>query len=441
MTVWEGPRGLSCALSASVPLREGRTDEPSHRQHDDVHDPDHRPASTTTRSTRDTQMAASRPSRMLAPPVTAVPVAGPDRLVVLTTGALVVTTGVLVVAGLLAAIGAPAPSSLGDPGPLTTTGLPLARYLQDILGTLVVGCALLPVLQPGAGPGGHPGEGRSHVSRRAHGLLAPFAGGWLAATAAVYVLVASDLSGRPVPEILTPEVQQLYLTLPQARAQLLVGLAAVVLAVAVTAGAGEDPWARRGLLAVATVGLLPPTFVGHAASAADHETAVASVSVHLVAGALWVGGLAVLAVLVLTDRRSPPRHAVALVRSYSTLALGCVVVVGASGVLSGALRIGPGELLTSAYGLLLLVKASGLAVLVGFGWWHRRRSISSMGGHHDTAAGDAGGASPDSSTPPVETTGRAAFVRLVVVELVVMAMTIAAAVVLARTPPPGLPGS
>ena len=370
--------------------------------------------------------------------------AGPDRLVALTAAVLVVTAGAVVVAVLLGAAG-PGPSGvLGDPGPLTTTGLPLARYLQDLLGTLVVGCALLPVLagdgRGGAGPqtgtgsiDGSTDHGTDHstdhstdgttdaVARRAHRLLAPAAAAWAVVTGAVYVLTASDLSGRPVPRILTAEVQGLFVTLPQARAQLLVVLAAVVLLVASLARAGQGPWVARGLLLVAAAGLLPPGFVGHSAAAADHETAVASVSVHLVAGAMWVGGLLVLALLVLSDRRVPVSGALPLVRSFSTLALGCVVVVGASGVLNGALRVGPGDLLTSAYGLLLLAKTAGLAGLVGLGWWHRRHSMSAM-----------------ESTPE---RGRAAFVRLVVVELAVMALTVAAAVALARTPPPGLPGA
>jgi putative copper resistance protein D len=174
----------------------------------------------------------------------------------------------------------------------------------------------------------------------------------------------------------------------------------------------------RGLLVVATAGLLPPAFVGHSAAAADHETAVASVSVHMVAAALWVGGLAVLAVLVLADRRVCAEAAMPTVAAFSTLALGCVLVVAASGVLNAALRVGPGDLLGSTYGLLLLAKTAGLVVLVALGWWHRRRSIAAM-------ANDG---------------GRAAFVRLVVVELAVMALVVAVAVVLARTPPPGVPG-
>ncbi len=341
---------------------------------------------------------------------------GPDRLVALTTTVLLVMSGAALVAGLLAAT-VPAPVALGDPGPLTTTGLPLARYLQDVLGALVVGCTLLPVL-----------HADGDLARRARALLAPTAAAWAVVTALVYVLTASDLAGRGVPRVLTLSVQQQFLSVPQAQAQALVLVCAVVLLVASRARVGRNPWVRRGLLVVATAGLLPPAFAGHSAAAADHGTAVASLAVHLVAASMWVGGLAVLAVLVLSDRRVGAGTALPLVRSYSSLALPCVVAVGASGVLNAALRVDPADVLTSPYGRLLLAKAGAVLALAAVGWWHRRRSITELAG----ASSHGGG--------PWSELARATFVRLVVVELAVMALTVAAAVVLARTPPPGPTG-
>jgi putative copper export protein len=338
-------------------------------------------------------------------------VPGPDPVATATAAALVCVAGAVMVVGLLTLTGADEPGTLADPGPATTVGLPLARYLQDLLGVLVVGAALLVALASG--------PAATRLRARGRRLLGPLAGGWAAVTVVVYLLTASDLSGRTVPLILTPQVQNAFLSLPQARAQLLVLLAAGVLAVAARVLADAPPLAQRAMLAVATLGLLPPAFVGHSAAAEDHELAVASVSVHLVAGALWVGGLAVLAAAVLVDRRVRAEDALPVVRSFSTLALVCVVAVGSSGVLNGSLRISvPEQLLTTPYGLVLVGKAVALAVLVGFGWWHRARSIDAM------------------AVAP----GRSAFVRLVVAELVVMVLTVAAAVVLARTPPPGVPG-
>lgn len=342
--------------------------------------------------------------------------AGADRLAAATGALLLAVAGAVVVLGLVAATGAGTPGAVADPGPATTIGLPLARYLQALLGVLVVGWALVAVLAPEA----------PAVGRRALRALAPTAGALGAATAVVYLLRSSDLSGRPLPLVLSPQVQLAFVGLPQARAELLVLLAAVVLAAASRLPPAGRPLGAVGLLVLATAALLPPGFVGHSAAAADHETAVASVSVHLVAGALWVGGLAVLAVLVLADGRVPPAAALPVVRSFSTLALACVLVVGVSGVLNAALRVRPEDLLTSTYGLLLLAKTVALLVLVGLGWWHRRRSVAALE--------RAGGAGTSAAA------GRAAFVRLVVVELVVMALTVAAAVVLSRTPPPGLSG-
>lgn len=333
---------------------------------------------------------------------------GPDVTTVLTVGLLLLVTGAVVVIGLLALTGAGA-TTLADPGPATTTGLPVARYLQDLLGVAVVGCALVAAIA--SGPAG------DDLRARARRLLGPAAAGWAAVTLLVYLLTASDLSGRPLPLVLTAQVQGAFLSLPQARAQLLVVLGAVVLAVASRLAVAGGPAVSRVLLVLAAGALVPPAFVGHSASAEDHELAVASVSVHLVAGALWVGGLAVLAVLVLADRRVPVDRALPTLTSFSTLALCSVVVIGVSGLLNGSLRVGSvQDLLGTAYGLLLVAKAALLAVLVGFGWWHRRRSMAAMSGER----------------------GRAAFLRLVVVELLVMVLTVAAAVVLSRTAPPGL---
>ncbi|WP_380165228.1 copper resistance D family protein [Jannaschia sp. R86511] len=349
----------------------------------------------------------SRPDRSAGPAPAGARGTGPEPAALLTTGLLLVVAGAVVTLGLLALTGGAAPTTLADPGPATTAGLPLARYLQDVLGVLTVGCTLVAAIASGAG--------ETDLRARARRLLGPVASGWALVTLAVYLLTASDLSGRPLPSVLTAQVQGAFVSLPQARALLLVVLAGVVLAVASRLEVAAGPLVQRSLLVLAAGALVPPAFVGHSASAEDHELAVASVSVHLVAGALWIGGLAVLAVLVLADPRVRAGTAVPTVTSFSTLALWCVVVIGVSGLLNGSLRVSSvADLLGSAYGLLLLAKALLLAVLVGFGWWHRRRSIEAM----TTGA------------------GRSAFARLVVAELAVMVLTVAAAVVLARTSPP-----
>ena len=336
-----------------------------------------------------------------------VPAGRADPLAVATTGLLLLVAGAVLVVALLALTGADEPSTLADPGPATTTGLPLLRYLQDLLGLLVVGCATVAALASG--------DARD-LRARARAAVLPLALGWGAVTAVVYQLTASDLSGRPLPLVLTGPVQQAFVGLPQARAQLLVLLAAVLVAVASRLAVTSRGPGAAVLLLVAAAGLLPPAFVGHSGTAEYHELAVASVSLHLVAGAMWVGGLAVLAVLVLGGRGPAGADDVVVVRAFSTLALGCVVVIGASGVLNGSLRVDePGQLTGTAYGLLLLAKAALLVVLVGFGARHRRRSVVDL----------------------ARTGARAAFARLAVAELGVMVLVVALAVVLARTPPPG----
>ncbi|MFC5381056.1 copper resistance D family protein [Aquipuribacter nitratireducens] len=347
-------------------------------------------------------------------PSTAPPTAvGPrhDPGVVAALAVLVVVAGAALVVALLVVGGGSAPNTIADPGPLTTTGLPLARYAQDLLGVAVVGAALVAVLA-------HP-VGR--VVGRCLRLLTTLAPAWAGVTVAVYVLTASDLSGRTVAQVLTPQVQRAFLSLPQARAHLVVLLGAVVVLAAAgllrrRARDGHEPTPRTlaAVLALAAAALVPPAFAGHSAASDAHELAVGSLAVHVVAASLWVGGLAVLALLVLADRAVTVTDAARSAASFSTLALWCVVVVGASGLLNASLRVtAPADVL-SAYGALLAVKAAGLAVLVGFGHRHRSHSIARA----------------------VDGAGRRAFARLVAVELAVMVAVVAVAVALARTPPP-----
>ncbi|MEU8615682.1 CopD family protein, partial [Actinoplanes sp. NPDC048791] len=107
----------------------------------------------------------------------------------------------------------------------------------------------------------------------------------------------------------------------------------------------------RGLAAVtaglALVALLPPAFTGHSAGAGDHQLAVTSLALHILAASLWVGGLAGL-LLVRRHRRFAETAS-----RYSRLALACFVATAVSGTANAAVRLGSWPALgTSRYGLL-----------------------------------------------------------------------------------------
>lgn len=304
----------------------------------------------------------------------------------------------VVVLGFGGGAGQPEIAGLPTAGPLTDWGLPLARFAHDLCAVACVGTLLAAaVLAPAASPES------ARCLRAARG----WALGWAVATLLSYVLTLSSFIPMPVADLLAaPDMLAFGTTLPQTRALLL-----VLAATFVTAAATVVPKAPRWVpLAVAAFGLLPPAYVGHAASAGDHDVAVSALMTHLLAVSLWAGGLG--AVLIYFRRSAD--LAVVLPR-FSTVALGCFAAVAWSGLVSGWVRLNaPADLWQSGYGLLLLAKAAALTVLAWFGWNHRRRTVEGV----------------------AERGVRRTFVRLAAAEVSVMVAAMGLAVGLSRTPPP-----
>jgi putative copper export protein len=90
--------------------------------------------------------------------------------------------------------------------------------------------------------------------------------------------------------------------------------------------------------------------------------------VHLLAGAIWLGGLIWLVTVIRREDVDFPAEA----RRVSANALVCVIAILLSGVLQTALFLNtPGDLIHSGYGRLALIKMVGLAVLIGLGAFNR----------------------------------------------------------------------
>jgi copper transport protein len=109
----------------------------------------------------------------------------------------------------------------------------------------------------------------------------------------------------------------------------------------------------------------------HASTGFQVPLAIAVDIAHLTAMAVWTGGLVMLVAFTL---RGPADRAAALaVRRFSPIALGCVAVLAASGGYMAWRLIGTwGALFGTTYGLLVLAKSAGLAILVGLGYLARR---------------------------------------------------------------------
>ncbi|MET7401489.1 cytochrome c oxidase assembly protein [Dactylosporangium sp. NPDC005572] len=295
---------------------------------------------------------------------------------------------------------------LPDPGASTRWGLPLVRASADVAGVLTAGwCVTAAFLLPGTGDGQLVGPAAYRMLRRATWSAA----GWVVATLAMLPLTLADLLGRPVTEVTFAGVRSLAWSVAQGRSALAQAVLAAVVAVAARivltrTGAGV-------VAGIACLALLPPALTGHSAGAGNHQLAVTSLAVHILAAALWVGGLAAL----LTLRGDRDRAALSVAaRGYSRLALGCWVAVAASGAANAAVRLGSfGELWQSRYGLLVLGKTAALLVAGAAGAVHRRRTLPAL----------------DERRP-------GAFRRLAAGELLLFAATVGLAVALSRTPTP-----
>ncbi|MEU3445777.1 copper resistance protein CopC [Streptomyces thermolilacinus] len=107
----------------------------------------------------------------------------------------------------------------------------------------------------------------------------------------------------------------------------------------------------------------------HASTGVQTALAMPLDVLHLLAVAVWLGGLAALLVALY---RAPSIERGAVER-YSRLAFGAVVVLAVTGLYQSWRQVGTWTALTgTAYGRLLLVKVGLVAVLVGVGWVSRR---------------------------------------------------------------------
>jgi copper transport protein len=108
---------------------------------------------------------------------------------------------------------------------------------------------------------------------------------------------------------------------------------------------------------------------GHAATSTQPAGAVTADVAHLCAMALWLGGLAAVAVAL---RRAGPRAASGIDR-FSTLAATAVIVLAATGLYQGWLRVEtPEALFATPYGLALAVKSVLVCLVLCVAFFSRR---------------------------------------------------------------------
>jgi len=157
--------------------------------------------------------------------------------------------------------------------------------------------------------------------------------------------------------------------------------------------------------------VVPLGLTGHSSAGGAHDLATNSLMIHLVAGALWAGGL--LALLAHALRGG--EHAYLAARRFSAVAFWCFVAMAFSGAINAVIRIRFSDLFTTEYGLLIVAKIVALTALAVIGWRQRRSAVAALA------------ADPQARGP---------LIRLATIEALVFGLTFGVAVGLGRTPPP-----
>ncbi|MEW9549531.1 copper resistance D family protein [Nonomuraea sp. NPDC050783] len=247
------------------------------------------------------------------------------------------------------------------PGPFVTVGLPVVRVLLDLAAVAVVGLSLLPKLLGFDAP-----ERTEPVLLRVRPLAVIAAWVWAICALLTIVLQTAELNPGGVPTfgMIAAYVgdvgtgQGLLFSAACALAAAGIGLMAVRF--------GEKVPAELRVI-VALFGLLPIPVTGHAVNSVWHDPIMISMEIHVMGAAAWSGGLVATAAFLAPHR---DLLAVALPR-FSRLATLCLLLVGLSGLVTGlgtmALTPGvtlPDAIVTSHYGLLVVVKTALVAALV-----------------------------------------------------------------------------
>jgi cytochrome c oxidase assembly factor CtaG/putative copper export protein len=317
--------------------------------------------------------------------------------------AAVAVVAVVIPAGLLGGAFVAPVVGLPDVGGIVRWGLPIVRAIHDLaaastVGLLVVAGTIIP-------------EGRN-TSRRITAARYACASGvvWVLAGLAGLVLSFASISDTRLNDpTFGAQLQTFVLQIEVLR----VAAISSAMALVVTIGAAVVR-RRSGMVALAALSILailPLALAGHASGAANHDTAVNSMALHLVSAVVWVGGLLALAML----RPLLGKDLAVSVQRYSALAGWCFVGVALSGVAGAWIRVGSIGNLASSYGLLVILKVVALVALGLAGWLQRSRVVDRIGAHPQA--------------------GRL-FARLALAEVVVMGAAFAMGTALSRSEPP-----
>jgi putative copper resistance protein D len=184
--------------------------------------------------------------------------------------------------------------------------------------------------------------------------------------------VAASMSGLSVEESMSSDV--LLTVVNETQFGLVSQIRFVMMVMMAGCLAYDRFFPARGLGVGLSVGLIAAiAWTGHAGSTTG-ETGVlhlAADTLHMVAAAIWIGGLVSLVLLLSAARRDRTDAGMSFARdatrNFSTMGMVIVVVVFATGVLNAWILVGSlHALIATGYGQLLMLKMALFAVMLSF---------------------------------------------------------------------------
>lgn len=319
--------------------------------------------------------------------------AGPAILLVVALATLV--------AGLAFGGGA-APLVIADPGPVVRWGLPIATLVFNLSAAGLVGSLVTALFALKAGE-------REFDAALDTASVSAAVLTIAAAAAGLFTFLDTFNAQLGLGPEFGAQLGRWLVELDSGRTWLLTTVAGAVLTVLTFA---VRSWTATFFVAIlAAASLIPVATQGHSGEEANHNAAVMAVVLHVIAAAVWLGGL--LLMIVIRPLVSRDGIATALSR-YSSIALVAFVVVAISGTVRAVIGVGAWSALASPYGVLVLVKIGALLALGVLGAWYRRRLIGRL--REDAAS--------------------RRFWSLIGLEVAFMGIASGAAAALGRTPPP-----
>lgn len=314
---------------------------------------------------------------------------------------LIAVAVIAVVAGLAYGGGA-APALLADPGPVVRWGLPLATLVVNLSAATLVGSLVLALFALPAGE--RPFEIALDTASIGAAVFT------VSAATTGFLTFLNVINATPTLDpVFGQQLGRFLVETEIGPAWLLTTIAGAVLTVLTFAVRTWVPTLLVAILALAS--LIPMGTQGHAGTEASHTAAVTSLVLHIIAAAVWLGGLVFL--VIVRPAMTRAQLQTTMLR-YSSIALVAFIVVAVSGTVRASIGLLGWQNLLSPYGVLVLVKVTALLAIGVLGAWYRRRLIGRMG----------------------QEQGSRRFWGVITLELAFMGVASGVAAALARTPPP-----